>query len=412
MPKVYNPGERVQGMTVVRQVHSGAMAVSYEARTATGDKVFLKQYKSPTVRVKWYPAFMAYQEEMRRRIEGPECKDSCYRFLGGFEFERCFFQTFEFLDRSDSLQQVLDRCAKDPASVSWEQRRLMARVLLSGIRMLHGAKIVHADLKPDNIMLIHDESIRMKYRLKIIDLDFSLFTDRQAPWHGHEGYFGTPGYASPEHMQGKVPLPASDVFTCGLMLYDLLGQGHPYRAADDYGAAVVSGKAPPPKLLDRMPAPARDDVVVPLLHRCLSPDPSRRPGANELFEALVGNGAPPPPPAAAPPPPPPVPKRPGRLRLRGEANGEEMTFGARTVVGKVLCARFGEQHIYCSEAQFVLGLDEGGWFVEPPSSAPRNATLLNGSALARRERLKEGDVLGVGRPGGRSHLPMRVSLVV
>jgi eukaryotic-like serine/threonine-protein kinase len=55
----------------------------------------------------------------------------------------------------------------------------------------------------------------MKYRLKIIDMDFSFFTDKKAPWDGHEGYFGTPGYMSPEHMTRQVPGPASDVFTLG-----------------------------------------------------------------------------------------------------------------------------------------------------------------------------------------------------
>jgi serine/threonine protein kinase len=52
-------------------------------------------------------------------------------------------------------------------------------------------------------------------------MDFSLLSDQRAPWHGHQGYVGTDNYRSPEHMtRGRLPGLASDVFTCGLMLYE------------------------------------------------------------------------------------------------------------------------------------------------------------------------------------------------
>ena len=207
---------------------TGNNSVSYAARTSSGDKVFFKLYQSPSVRVPWYKPFVQHQKELKERVESGPCRQFCYRFLGGFEYERKYHQVFEFLDRSHSLAQILDKIKTNPSAVNWEQRELMAKVLVAGINQLHVARIVHADLKPDNVMLIEDPSVGMKYRLKIIDMDFSFFTDKKAPWDGHEGYFGTPGYMSPEHMTRKVPLPASDVFTLGMMLYQLLAQGHPY----------------------------------------------------------------------------------------------------------------------------------------------------------------------------------------
>jgi serine/threonine protein kinase len=64
-------------------------------------------------------------------------------------------------------------------------------------------------------------------------MDFSVLVDRRAPWHGYQGYVGSDNYRSPEHItRGAVPGLASDVFTCGLMLHELLAGVHPYWQED------------------------------------------------------------------------------------------------------------------------------------------------------------------------------------
>ena len=116
-----------------------------------------------------------------------------------------------------------------------------AKVLTAGVAALHESSVVHADLKPANAYLVEDSSIGSGYQLKLIDMDFSLLADRRAPWHGFQGYVGSDNYRSPEHLtRGGVPEPASDVFTCGLMLYELLAGEHPYWRDDqaEYGALV------------------------------------------------------------------------------------------------------------------------------------------------------------------------------
>jgi serine/threonine protein kinase len=100
--------------------------------------------------------------------------------------------------------------------------------MMMGMAALHAQRIVHTDLKPDNLMLIPNPHKAGSFYLKLIDLDWSIFSDRKAPWDGEEGYVGTPGYMSPEHIAQKVPKEHSDVFTCALMLGELLGQGHPF----------------------------------------------------------------------------------------------------------------------------------------------------------------------------------------
>ena len=105
-------------------------------------------------------------------------------------------------------------------------------------------------------ILIKDPSIGAGYQLKLIDMDFSLLADRRAPWHGYQGYVGTDNYRSPEHLtRGAVPVLASDVFTCGLILYELLAGVHPYWQEDqaEYAKRVRAYAAKPPALLGVMP---------------------------------------------------------------------------------------------------------------------------------------------------------------
>jgi serine/threonine protein kinase len=440
MVRVYSPGERVQGYTIDELITTGNNSVAYAARSSAGEKVFFKLYQSPSIRVPWYRPFVQHQRELKQRIEGGPCRQFCYRFLGGFEYDRKYHQVFEFLDRSHSLAQILDRIRFSPAAVGWEQRELMAKVLVAGINQLHRAKIVHSDLKPDNVMLIEDSSIGMKYRLKIIDMDFSIFTDKTAPWDGHEGYFGTPGYMSPEHVTRRVPRPASDVFTLGLMLYQFLAQGHPYvfDDAEKYLPAYRAHSAPRPRLVGTPRAPATAASIEDALFRCLDPDPTRRPTAAELHKALTGDAAP----GSGVVPADDAHRRAdeerrrevervteelrrreaeeAEKRRRDEAarlperivlaapGGVEMSLGARLVLGRVVLARFGAGAQYASDAQFVVERNGEGWFVEPCAGTP-NDTLVNGERLSSRRKLAAGDVIAVGKAAsGKTVLELTV----
>ena len=414
---MYNEGDKVQGYTIKSLITIGNNSVAYTATDAGGQKVFFKAYQSPSIRVAWYKPFVEHQKEMKTRIEGSPCRQFCYKFLGGFEHARKFHQVFEFLDKSHSLEKILEQIRKHPTEVPWSSRELMAKVLVAGIAQLHAAGIVHADLKPDNIMLIEDKTLGMRYRLKIIDMDFSFFTDKVAPWHGHEGYFGTPGYMSPEH--NKVPLPVSDVFTLAIILYQLLGPGHPfpYDDNDKILKAYREYKVEPPKLNGVPAGPATADGISELLHRCLHPDPAKRPSAAELHKTLLGEKVIPLPPA--PPVSPPPASKPAPVPLKVDApigalvlvgpDGAELALTARVAVGRtVLVTRFGDGGRYASDQQFVLDRAADGWYIEPLSNTT-NATLLDGEVLAARTRLTAGATIGVGSAvSKKSKLDMRV----
>jgi serine/threonine protein kinase len=294
---------------------------------------------------------------------------------------------------------------------------------MTGMAALHEAKIVHADLKPANAYLIQDPTIGAGYQIKLIDMDFSLLADRRAPWHGHQGYVGTDNYRSPEHMiRGAVPGLASDVFTCGLILYELLAGYHPYWTEDqaEYAKLVQSHAAKPPALAGPMPTPASNAEVSAALHRCLSPDPAARPTAAELRSILSGRSAAASAAKAGPAGAGPTasggsaPRSPAdlivsdRMELLGP-NGRTMQIGVRTELGKTLVRQFGPDSEFWDSRQCVLERQSGKQWVVTPIEGATNETLVNGKALRAPHPLRQGDLIAVGREAkGIVKMPLTV----
>lgn len=428
MAKKLRVGDSIRGYRVTKVIGPGMMAISYGAESASGERVFLKQYKSPTPAVIWYEPFVAYQREIARRIRDGKAAHFAVRLVETFE-ERwggpTYFAAYEFVANGADLEHILDEerdahrrtktaPARDPAV--WARHVVWAKVFMAGIAALHEAKIVHADLKPANAYLMKDDALGSGYQLKLIDMDFSVLTDRRAPWHGYQGYVGTDNYRSPEHLtRGAVPVLASDVFTCGLILFELLAGVHPYWQEDqaEYGMRVRAYDVAPPALLGVMPSPASNAVVSTMLHRCLAPDPARRPSAAAIRAALGGRGredaavagAPShgrTTPAAAPG----APLTSHRIQLVSPG-GASLRIRVRTEIGKAVLRPFGPEAEFWDVTQCTIERQVDGRWLVIPAPATVNETLINGMPLMTGHALREGDVIAAGRSAkGISKLPL------
>lgn len=448
MPRKAKAGDTIGAYRIEKELNAGAMAVAYKAARG-GEAVFFKQYKSPTPTVPWYRKYVEYQQELKRRIEASSAKNFSYRFVEFFEGTfggKNFFQVFEWVEGGRDLEHLLEEARKEGA-VPWAQRLTLAKVMMAGINAIHEAGIIHCDLKPPNIYLFRDPDIEAGYRLKVIDMDFSILKDVPAPWHGSDtGYVGTPRYFSPEHLKGEVPVLASDIFTCGIILYELLTGVHPYADESTYANAVTGWKAPAPLLLGQVNDSAElTETVRQLLHLCLHPDPKIRPTAKDVNLALLGKfaGALTYPPASGPPPskepaptrpapttsststsstststsPPPPPPPPEERRFQpvelAADGGKVLMCGIRTDVGKHVCSGLGDDAKYMHDTkQFTLIPDEkcGTWLLEP-NLAAKNQTIINGKAVTAPVTLNVGDVVGVGNESkGIVKLPLTVRL--
>jgi hypothetical protein len=247
-------------------------------------------------------------------------------------------------------------------------------------------------------------------------MDFSVLTDRRAPWHGYQGYVGTDNYRSPEHLtRGAVPIPASDVFTCGLILFELLTGVHPYWREDqaEYAKCVRAYDVEPPALLGVMPSPASNPVVSAMLYRCLAPDPELRPSAAAVRAAISGRGGEAAVAASASPrgrtTPTAVPGAPltsSRIQLVSPS-GTALRIGVRTEIGKAVLRPFGPEAEFWDVRQCTIERRPDGQWMVTPAAATVNETLVNGAPLTTGRALRDGDVIAAGRSAkGITKMPL------
>jgi hypothetical protein len=152
----------------------------------------------------------------------------------------------------------------------------LALGLAEGLAAIHAAGVVHRDLKPSNVLLAADGP-------RIIDFGISRAVD--ATTMTEAGLVvGSPGFMSPEQVNGEAVGPASDVFSLGTVLAyaatgsDPFGTGHPqmllYR--------VVHGSP----ALGQVPESLR-----PVVEQCMNKDPAQRPASRDLLIQLASLGS-------------------------------------------------------------------------------------------------------------------------
>jgi serine/threonine protein kinase/tetratricopeptide (TPR) repeat protein len=183
------------------------------------------------------------------------------------------FITMEFVEGED-LRHLLQRQGKVPAA---EVVDIMEQAV-SGLRAAHRVGIIHRDLKPGNIMRATDG--------RVLVMDFGLARSMEGDGMTRTGtMLGTMEYMSPEQAQAKDLDARSDIFTVGLILYELLTGIMPYKAESGIASLLkrTQQRAIPVSEIDKNVPGALSNIV----SKCLERDPALRyQSADDLLADL------------------------------------------------------------------------------------------------------------------------------
>ncbi|MBX7551232.1 serine/threonine protein kinase [Streptomyces sp. tea 10] len=150
----------------------------------------------------------------------------------------------------------------------------------AGLCAAHRQGVVHRDVKPANVMLTTDRTV------KITDFGIARFAEEAASGLTATGkIIGTADYLAPERALGRPAQPASDVYSLGCVLYELLTGRPPFRGATSLAVVqqhVSATPAPPERLRPDIPQPLSDYVL-----HMLAKDPAHRPTADQAAAWLA-----------------------------------------------------------------------------------------------------------------------------
>jgi len=163
----------------------------------------------------------------------------------------------------------------------------LAKQILAGVAKAHEAGIVHRDIKPDNIMVTTEGQV------KVLDFGIAKFlAERRGPAEPgvntteHGRLLGTPSYMSPEQANAAPIDARSDVFSCGIVIYEMIAGKTPFSGKHFLDVLAALARDEPRPITEFNPQVSKD--LEAFITRCLSKDPDKRyENAGEALAALA-----------------------------------------------------------------------------------------------------------------------------
>ena len=196
-----------------------------------------------------------------------------------------FYLVLEFIE-GKSLSQLI---AADGA-LSEERSLLITRQIADALSAAHAAGIVHRDLKPDNVMLVSKDS--GSDFVKVLDFGIAkLKIEEPGPEHQAltrlNTVMGTPEYMSPEQARGEPVDHRADLYTVGVILYEMLSGTSPFRH-EEFVVVLTKKLTEDPPALPEHVSPATRELVRELLQRLPDDRPQTAADVVGRVDSILG----------------------------------------------------------------------------------------------------------------------------
>lgn len=187
------------------------------------------------------------------------------------------YLVMEFVEGQDLKQGIRNAWATNqPFGV--DEAVSIARQICEGVAFAHRRGLVHCDLKPQNVLLTPDG------RVKVTDFGIARAFTSSLPEKA-EVVWGTPQYYAPEQAQGNPPTPASDVYSIGVMLFEMLTGRLPFEGKNATELARQHMMTPPPAVSALNPNVSLQ--LENIVNRALSKDPAARYRDADQFAKIL-----------------------------------------------------------------------------------------------------------------------------
>lgn len=249
----------------------GGMAIVYRARDLTLERtIAIKVLRQD------YSADQSFREHFRQEAKAAANLShpnivTVHDF--GFDAERLFI-IMEYVPGED-LKQMLE----ENGQFGVEETISLMSQACAGVGYAHRAGLVHCDIKPQNLLITPEK------RLKVLDFGIARALASIHPEEKAEVVWGSPHYFSPEQAAGKAPSPASDVYSLGVIMYEMLTGQLPFTAPSSTELARMHREEPPPS-----PRQINPEIPVDLeqvLFKVLSKEPAARYRTADQFGRVL-----------------------------------------------------------------------------------------------------------------------------